>query len=266
MYTIGAGGTFTFFHFHTGMNNARERDVLMLCFQIICAARSSAEFLLSGPPAGGEEPKPEDIPFVTIQGMGRAATHAIAAAEAAKRLVRGSHSVTTVSNSVREQVWLPLEEGLDRVVIRQDVACITIILSCSPQTLATAALEAGAVSLSPADAQGDPSTIVGFSGPLPPAEVAGGPPGPAGLEALDAALRAVIEGMQVADPMQPPEMPSKTNGRSGGRGRGRGRGRGGFGGRGRGRGGGFRSDHGGFMGGITAGYGDPGHAAMLAAV
>lgn len=222
--------------------------------------------MLAGPAFGGEEPKPEDVPCVTIQGMGRAATHAIAAAEAAKRLVRGSHSVTTVGNSVREQVWLPLEEGLDKVVIKQDVACVTIVLSCSPQALAAAAKDAGAVSLGAEDAS-DVRSLVGYSGPLPAAEVAGGPPGPEGLAAMDMALRQVIEIMQVADPMQPVDMPQRDSGRGRGRG-GRGRGRGGRfgGGRGRGRGrGGFHSDFGGFMGGFTAGYGDPGYQAMMAA-
>ena len=58
---------------------------------------------------------------VTIRGMGIAITKMTSIVEIIRHKVRGLYSITHIESVVMEDIYEPLEEGLDRLVFRRIV-------------------------------------------------------------------------------------------------------------------------------------------------
>lgn len=58
---------------------------------------------------------------VTIRGMGIAITKMTSIVEIIRHTVRGLYSITHIESVVMEDIYEPLEEGLDRLVFRRIV-------------------------------------------------------------------------------------------------------------------------------------------------
>lgn len=67
-----------------------------------------------------------------LKATGQSMLKTVKLAEILKRKIQGLHQINKVTRTQEEKIYIPLEEGLDEVVLMKDITILEIILTKNP--------------------------------------------------------------------------------------------------------------------------------------